>query len=88
MFGKTEVTLCVCVSTCVEAATPSKCVHLFVANWGLAHSDNQPPAILRLEGKGVPIISKLWVLALPRAKQPPSSREDGSCLSVLGVGHP
>lgn len=33
MVGKTEATLCVWGSTCVETATPSKCVHLFVAHW-------------------------------------------------------
>ena len=49
MVGKTEATLCVCGNTCVETATPGKCVHLFVAQWGHTHSDNQPPAILRLE---------------------------------------
>ena len=37
----------------METATPSRCVHLFVPSWGLAHSYNQPPAMLRLEGKGV-----------------------------------
>lgn len=71
----------------METATPSKCVHLLVANWELAHSDNQPPAILRLEGMGVLAISKQWVLALPRAKDSLSSLEDGSCLCLV-LGHP
>lgn len=87
MVGRTKATLCVCWSTCVETATPSKCVHLLVANWELAHSDNQPPAILRLEGMGVLAISKQWVLALPRAKDSLSSLEDGSCLCLV-LGHP
>lgn len=60
MAGKAEATLCVRWSSCVETATPSRCVHLFVPNWELAHSDNQPPAILRLEDEGVRAISKLW----------------------------
>lgn len=49
MVGKNEATLCVCGSTCVETATPGKCVHLFAANQEHAHRDDQPPAILTLE---------------------------------------
>lgn len=66
----------------METATPSKCVHLLVANWELAPSDNQPPAILRLPCKGGQAISKLWVLGLPRANEPRCSLEDGSCLCL------
>lgn len=43
---------------------PAGHVPLFVPSWGLAHSYNQPPAALRLEGKGVQAISKRWLLAV------------------------
>lgn len=42
---------CVCWNPWKQTATPSKCVHLFVAIWELVPCDDQPPAILRLESK-------------------------------------
>lgn len=72
----------------METATPNKCVHLFVANWELAHSDNQPSAILGLEGQGVPAMSKLWVLAPPRAKQHPAPRKMAAICLCLVRGIP
>lgn len=79
MAGNTEATLCVCGSTCVETATPSKCGHLFVANWEHARRDNGPPAILRLTRRQLTDL----VLLLPTPDGSLSSLEDGARLCLV-----